>query len=192
MPDFIVSFWNSLSPEMKTTAIVQAVSVATAIMGVMLVVWQIGRQARNARQQTRHTEALKLKMQVYQEVSKLCADATDGEVEFAAFLWRFHMDVNLYKAVIGTGQYVPNVPRARARDLIDIQTAHSDGAIALISFIERWWIIDPRISVFRTAINVAMHDVRDAFAKYFNVASRWMPQEEPGAQGVLFPWHAPG
>jgi len=66
----------------------------------------------------------------------------------------------------------------------------SDASIALIRVIERWEIIDPRMKVFQTAINVAMHDVSDAFHhNYFPRVMTLLPIDLP--QGGIIPWQPP-
>jgi Na+-driven multidrug efflux pump len=63
MWDQFLVFWHALTPAVAT--------IIAATIGASAVAFQIGRQARNAIKLNRHTEALKLKLEVYKDIAKL-------------------------------------------------------------------------------------------------------------------------
>ena len=186
------AFWEGLTPEIQAAVIGVVAAVGTGTVGALLVVWQIGRQARHAIQQNRHNEALKLKLQVYEEIVPICRDASHAEINLSSYVRQFQTDVALFRQMTQSG--LPwQIPKARIAVLIEKNYAYSRKSVEIIGFTERWQIIDPRIEIVRTATNVAMHDIDTAYQAYFNFAVRIMPQEIPGhaQQGTLFPWRQP-
>jgi len=192
MWDAIKVFLDGINPDTQTALIGALATVVTATLGALLVVWQIGRQARNAIRQNQHNEALKLKLHVYEEIVAICRAASHAEVDFSSFVRLFQIDLELCRQMSQIGQ-PRSIPKARVPVLIEKNTALRDKTIEIISFTERWQIIDPRIEIFRIAINVAIYDIEAANSKYFNTAIKIMPHEMPGhqEQGTLFPWHPP-
>jgi len=79
-------------------------------------------------------------------------------------------------------------PVARVPDLIGLKASFDREAIAIITFTERWLVVDPRFEVFRIAINAVMHDVREEWGAYFDLAMRNMPVELPAG----LHWTVPG
>jgi hypothetical protein len=188
----IEAFWGGLSPDIQAAVIGALATVGTATLGAMAVVWQIGRQARHAIQQNQHNEGLKLKLRVYEEIVAICRDASDAEIELSSYVRAFATDIALFRQMTRGGLAWP-VPKARIAVLNEKKYALSRKTTAIISFTERWQIIDPRMEIVRIATNAATHDIDMAFPPYLDTASRIMPQEIPGhpKQGTLFPWHPP-
>ena len=60
-------------------------TVVAGVIGALVVVWQIGRQARDAIRQTRHNETLKLKLKVYEEIIATCRSASDAVVNLSSY-----------------------------------------------------------------------------------------------------------
>jgi hypothetical protein len=56
MGDWLGTFWNGLSSEVQAAMVGAAVTVLTATGGALLVVWQMGRQARDTLTANRETE----------------------------------------------------------------------------------------------------------------------------------------
>src|SRR6266404_8573412 len=90
----VLAFWHALSSSEKTTIIAASVgsitTILTATIGALVVLWQIGRQARNAINQSRHDEALKLKLEVYKDIIGVSRAASDAIEDLSSFVRRFH------------------------------------------------------------------------------------------------------
>ena len=188
----ISTFWSGLPTEIQVAAVAALTTVGTATVGAYLVVWQIGKQARNAIQQNRHNEALKLKLEVYKNITEICRDASVAETRLSSYVRQFEIDVALFRQMHSDGLSW-SIPKARASTFLEKKRNLDEKTIELISITEKWQIIDPRIAIFRTAVNVAVHDIQTAFNEYFQVAMRIMPAELTAQpqQGSLFPWHPP-
>ena len=95
MWDALKAFWDGLAPGTQATVIDAVVTVVTATVGVLVVFWQIGRQARNAIQQNRHNEALKLKLQVYEEIASICRSASQAAISLSSYVQNFGINASL-------------------------------------------------------------------------------------------------
>jgi hypothetical protein len=85
-----------------------------------------------------------------------------------------------------------SIPKERVPILIKKKYLSDAKAIEVISRTERWQIIDTRIELFRTAINVAKHDIDNAWQPYFNLVLPVMPTEVPGhPERSTLPWTLP-
>jgi hypothetical protein len=185
-------WWQGLDPQMKSTAVGSATSLVVATAGVIAVVWQIGKQARLAIEQNRQNETLKLKLQIYEEISETCQDEGRAEVDFSAIIGQFDSELLLCQFAMKEGRSY-SIPRARVPQLIDAHQETAKQAIQIITLTERWHIIDPRVDVFRLAVNAALHDIYLAFGPYYDVALKTMPMEALSGPllGKLLPWQPP-
>jgi hypothetical protein len=151
MWDAVRAFWDAIPKETQAAIIGALATVAVGLLGALAVVWQIGRQARNALRQNRHNETLKLKLKVYEEIIVTCRAASDAVVSLSFYVRLFHTNVVLYRQIMQQG--VPLViPDARVPRLIEKKTAVDTTAVEIVSLTERWQIIDPRIQIFRVAV----------------------------------------
>ena len=154
------------------------------------MVLQIGAQAKAAIRQNAHNEGLKLKLSLYERIIRTCNVASRAEVKLSSFVHGFSSSIETYKIIQRT-KAVPSVPKVRFAQFIEFSAAMYSGAIQMISIIERWQILDPRMVVFQTAINVALHDTREAEAAYVRDCASLMPSEMASQPGTLFPWSPP-
>ncbi|NKM96963.1 hypothetical protein [Rhizobium leguminosarum] len=179
--------WPSLGPFIGAIA-----TVVAATLGALVVIWQNAKQARRATAQIRHTEAVKLKMRVYEEIVGLCHVAGDAQVAYSSYVRGFAIDLTLFREMTQAGLSW-GVPKARAPGLFEKQARFSEAVIALVFLTERWGVIHPGLEMYRLAFNVASHDEGVAFSPYRSLAIRLMPAENPNSpqQGSLFPWTLP-
>jgi hypothetical protein len=188
--------WSGLDAAARALIVSELIgasaTIGAAIIGVLVVFWQIGRQARFAISQQQHTERLKLKLDVYRELLRLCEAARHSIIQAHNFTGSFTQQLESYEAVATQG-VVGIVPKSRATDFIEVWKKASDAVLDLIAWTEKWEIIDPRIEVFRTAFNATLHDNREEFAAYVDIASITMPRDQVGPTGqlTLFPWQPP-
>jgi hypothetical protein len=190
--DDLWKFWHSLDAETSAAIIGAAATLLAATIGALLVIWQIGRQANHAIQQNQHNEAVKLKLQIYEEANHLLGTVTERWVDLSSYVRQFGSDLWLYEEARKQGVSWP-LPKARAPLLNEKQYSLHSAATRLIGFTERWAIIDPRLDLFWLAINVSLHDAMNRFQDYFNLAHKLMPVDPPtaSAQDFPFPWQPP-
>ncbi len=178
-------FWTELTPEMQAAVLQSAVTLLAGVVGVLVVFVQIGRQARHAIAQNRHNEALKLKLEIYKETLRIHDEAQDREIALSSYVRLFPIAIANARTLLVQG-VTPTPPTNRVPQLIELKTRADEGAIGIVILTEKWQIIDPRLEIFRTAINVAKYDVDEAWRHYFEFAMHAHPVESP--QGNIFPW----
>src|SRR3981189_2397667 len=94
----VLSFLHARSPPVKAAIIGAIATCISAGVATVVVFLQIGRQARNALQQKRHDEALKLKLEVYQRILAIYAAATDAETNLSAYIRLFHAALSMARS----------------------------------------------------------------------------------------------
>lgn len=190
MFDGIITWWAALNTGVQAALIGAGATIASATIGVLVVARQIRTQAANAIRQNKHNEALQLKMKVYEEIIRVCAGCQNAEASLSSFVRGFSSAVEICRKQQAAGHPF-TVPRQRFQHFMDLQTSLDKSSIQMISLTERWQIIDPRIEVFRTAFNVAIHNIREASWRYTTAVVSLLPIERVDAPGQLIPWSPP-
>jgi hypothetical protein len=185
-----VSWWTTLTPQIQGALIGAAATALAAVLGFTAIFIQLGRQARNAIAQNRENERTKLKLKIYEDIVAICAQASDAEITFSGYIRSYLMNVSIARSLQKQGQSY-SIPRERFPEMNELNSAASRSAIGVISTVERWTVIDPRVDIFRVAMSVALHEVQEAFTgKFVPAVIRTMPIQHPQT-GELFPWSPP-
>ena len=153
----------------------------------MVVIWQISRQARNALNQNSYNEALKLKLEVYKEILRACQQAGDAGSEMSSFVRVLNLAIerNLLEQANGVRQ---TAPTARFLVLSQNFVNLSDGIIGLVSIVERWQVIEPRMLIFQTAANVVHHDILHAQNDFLRDCMKMLPVDLPMENETVVHW----
>jgi hypothetical protein len=178
-----------LDPAIWAAVIGGIVAILAAGVSAYVVVWQIGKQARAAIEQNRDNERLTLKVKIYEEIVRVCTQASDAHIEFASYVRLFRSGAQIAKSLRENGQaFIP--PPARWPELARLMSAATSKTIEFVLFVERWGIIDRRLDVFKLAFNAALYDVNQTWNVYSPLAMRTMPAQNPQT-GQLMPWDIP-
>lgn len=187
----MLASWDSLNPQIQSAMIIGGVTFLAAFVGFVAVIVQIGRQARAAIRQNRDNEAMKLKLRVYEQIRQTCEAVMNASGDLSNYLRTYSIQVAAARPMHRAGLAF-TVPGARIPELVKKDAEVNLAAIRIITAIEQWQIIDPRIDVFQTAINAALHDLRAVFhGAFFPVAMRSLPIEPPNAPVRTLPWLPP-
>ena len=183
----MLAFWQSLAPQIQAAVISGGVTLVAAVLGFGGIIWQIGRQARNAIRQNRDNEATKLKLEIYKQIAETCEAATDAGIGLSGFIRLLFAQTELVRAAHKAGQQCA-LPSGRTPDLLQKLSSSNSAAIRIVTTIEQWQIIDARMDVFTFGINVALHDLREAFhGQFFPAILPAIPVANPQTS-ELFPW----
>jgi hypothetical protein len=171
-------------------------ALAATILGFFVVVYQIGSQAQNALKQSRENEAVKLKLEVYKDIITISRDASTAVGDFAFLIHRFHSDLLFARQTqTDLNAYVIPLNSGDSERFADSRAEMSRNAIRLMALTETWQKIDPRIDIFRKAINAALFDIDTTYEPYFNAALRAMPlgvpRDPPKEGATTVSWHPP-
>lgn len=166
-----------MDPQILAALIAASATLFTGVGAVAVVVWQIGKQGRLAVEQSALNARIGLKLDVYRSVAGECEKQQDCInpilVGLAALKWRLpsHFDESEFRYPLGfTAQQVNEWVHK-------IQVGSAD----LLILIERWEIIDPRLDLFRTAVNSASYNLRLAYDASCDFFRRVLPPREDQA-----------
>ena len=185
---FILAQWPTLPDTVKGAVIGGTFTLVSAAAGFGVIVYQLQEQGKNTRNANTETEKLKLKKEIYEDIVEALRDASDAQVELGIFSRFAVNELNNYRAAEANGLQ-PIIPKSRALKFLEKNADMANKVIRLITFVEKWLIIDPRLDVFRVAINVALYDANATFHGLFPVILRALPIEMPGA--IVPTWRAP-
>ena len=165
---FGCSWWHDLGPQVQQAVVGGVIgglfTVLTAAISVLIVTYQLKSQARAARETNEHSEALKLKKQIYDDVRKLC-DAVSAD---ANALDRF---TDNFTSAVSRTQY----PHGTVQDF----SASGDKLINSLSDIVRsarsWTITHPRMAHFRDVFETAISDGTIAAIDFYGASFRHFP-----------------
>jgi hypothetical protein len=166
-------------PEVRAAFVSAATTVLTGVAGFGVLLWRLRVEAQRAIDENKATEALKLKLKIYeQEVVPTVERVENARVALATFVRLFVVALRNYQTLARAG--VPAAtPTERVPDLIKLNTAFEAETVAIVTFTERWFVVDPRFEIFKIAINAALHDAREAWGAYYDGVMRAMPTDLP-------------
>jgi len=150
------------------------ITIFGIVVGAGLILYQLGRQHKNELRIQQENYREKLRLEIYQEFSKVLEEANDktSDVGMYAFIIPTHFKV--YMAQLNAG-LKPAPLRARAREFSNKHSNASNSIIKLIRLFEKYEIISPELDIFKLAIIVANYDIREAFQPLFNLLSQMLP-----------------
>jgi hypothetical protein len=184
-----VTNWHGLGGETKAAIISAIATLGAASAGFGAIVWQIRSQGRQGRTAIFETERRKLKAAMYEEAVSVCRSMADTAIDLSTMLrtMMMHVEVASQAHVAGLSY---QMPPTRFPKLAASYGAFSDATLRFIFMVENRRIVDPRIIVFRTAMNTILHDTRDLmYSKFVVHVMPTLPVEGP--DGSLYPYTPP-
>lgn len=171
-----------------TGALIQGgATILAAAVAAWIVFVQIGRQARNAIKQSRHSEGLKLKLTIYREITRICALQEDVSTSFNTQMQLLESHA---AGVLELGDNVNMPPPPiQWQELLSLSGEVQRTSIAVITVIEQWQIIEPRLDLFKLAMVAGLHDLREAWLALVRDAPRALPPANV-ADGIWRPTNA--
>jgi hypothetical protein len=164
----------TLDPSIRAAVITAVTTVVTAVAGFAAVVFQIGRQSQHAIRQNRLNETLKLKVQIYERTLAISRTAQEAVSALAGYLRNFQLGIDL-GVLASEGGRTWQPPQARFPEYQRLQSEATSAIIAVITMVEGWKIVDPKLDVFPRAIGMALDGHRKVMMKQPNVFVYGMP-----------------
>lgn len=159
-----------------------AAAIAASIAAAMIV-WQLGRQHKNAMALQSENFKSELKLKVYQELSAALASAADHIGRAATYGATAVVHSRIYGQQLAQGMQ-PSPVSDRALELMDRHGKVTNAAIAVVYVIEKYIIIHPDIDIFKMAIASAVHDATKTFQALFEFMLIYLPAEDAAAQDM--------
>jgi hypothetical protein len=181
----ILVWWTGLSAELQAALVGAAATASAAIFGVA----QVRSQGRQSRAAIAETERRKINSAVYEDAVSICRGLADASIELSTKLHTMNMEIEVAaRAEAATLAY--NLPTARFPALSALYGEFTDAALRFIFLIENRRIVDPRILIFRTAMNTVLHDSRQSmFSDFVLHVMPALPTDN--TNGGIFPYKPP-
>lgn len=181
--------WASLNSEIQAAVIGAIAICVAAIAGFGGLILQLRSQGRQSSKSIAENERRRLKAQLYDNAIRETRNLVDAVIAFDSYLriMQFQLAVAARAHAAGLGFQLPT---ARYLQIIRLHGEMADAACRFIFLIENSRVIDPRVLIFRTAVNAAIHDVGNAFQNEFHLhILPVLPVERP--DGTIFPYTPP-
>lgn len=179
----IATLWGAFSSSdaaVKAALIGSLTTVVGGFAAFCALIWRLRVEATRAVRELRTAEMMKLKLRIYEEeVIPVVNRIIDAEVALSGYLRCFEMELNSSRMNASRG-VVSAAPVARTPELVRLKSAFDLAAVGIVIFVEQWQVVDPRLSIFQTAMNAAAHDVMVAWGAYFDQAMYVFPVDLPG------------
>jgi len=181
----LYAIWSGFGAETKAAVIGALATAGTGFLGFAAIIAQIGAQGRANRVNIAENERRRLKAELYEETVAVCSAVSEKVTAFSTALRLAGQFVEL-SARAQEESLAPQIPNSRFPHIQQAHIEMVDAAIAFIFIIERRQIVDPRIMVFRTAMNVALHDANAIYnGEFVPAAIPILPAELPDGRLVF-------
>lgn len=185
----ISAWWTGLSEELQAAFVGAAATASAAIFGVGAVIAQVRSQGRQSRAAIAETERRKINAALYEDAVSICRGLADASIELSTKLHTMNMEIEVAARAKAAG-LAYNLPSARFPSLSALYGEFTDAALRFIFLIENRRIIDPRILIFRTAMNTVLHDSHQLmFSDFVLHVMPALPTDNP--DGGIFPYKPP-
>jgi hypothetical protein len=155
-----------------------ALTVVGLVVGIVVVIWQLGRQHRSSLMLQRDNAREELKLEVHKLLVEKIRHASHANIAAAMYAYMIPFTLENYYKQLALG--VPVSPiKERAPEFSRLNTEAGEAITDLIEVFESWAIAFPGIEIFQVAFNVASHDAREAFVPLFSAILRALPMDPP-------------
>lgn len=181
--------WSGFGPETKAALIGAVSTIGVGIIGFGGLILQMRSQSKQSRDAIAENERRRLKAAMYEDAVMVCREVADTSIELANALRMMMLQVKYAAQAHQIGQPY-DLPAARYPALLEKYGQVSDAVLKFIFLVENRRVIDPNLLVFRTAMNVVLHDTRKLMHSDFvvNVMAS-IPAQLP--DGNVFPYTPP-
>jgi hypothetical protein len=185
---YIIAQWPAIDATIKPAIVSGAFTIVAATGGALVVFWQLRKQAENTARANRHTEALKLKKEVYEEFVKLCRKGSEAAAKLYDYVQRFGADVGLLRQVYSDEEKLPPelIPKQRYKVVKDLENDLAVKVARIIRAVQRWEIINPKVDLFKYALNNGVYDVQAATKQYHLQTMSILPFADEGPLNMAF------
>lgn len=146
------------------------------VAGASLVVWQLGRQQKQALELQKENAREKLRLQVYQEFAPVLIEASDKAIHAGTYVSLLAVDLQAYLAQVEHG-LTPLPLRERAIEFSERHHDATNAIVNLIRLIEKYQVVTHDLNIFQLALNVASHDLREGFAPLYESMLAILPMD---------------
>ena len=157
--------------------------VVGAAIGAGMIVYQLGRQHKNELSLQKENFREKLRLEVYQEFSPVLVEATEKIISTRVYTSSIPGGIKVYLDLLNAG-LSPAPLKERAIEVSKLHNAASETVIKLICLFEKYEVISTELNIFKTALNVASHDMMKALMPLYAFLLVILPMDLPSTSGT--------
>jgi hypothetical protein len=185
----IMSVWHAYDPAVKAAWIGAGATLIAAAFGFSAIILQIGAQGRQSRKAIADNEARRIKAAMYEDALRLCRELSDAASNLSNQLLSMYIYFDWVVRASEEGRPY-DIPSARFKNISAVHTDFSNAVVKVMFLIENRLIIDPRLTIFRTAFTSTLHDTSDImYQKFIPNLMPALPVDNP--DGGVFPYNWP-
>lgn len=174
-----------MDSQIVSAAVQGGATLLTGLLAAGAIIYQIGRQGHHGIEQGRESERLKLKVEIYKEIVAICAAQENASIELST-------KIRVLRGQMSVVTSHPSLDGLRATDVswLELHELYGEAhqrAIAVITLVEQWRVIELRLDLFQLAVNVGLHDVRAAWPGFSIAAQAVLPPSNIHSDGSWRP-----
>jgi hypothetical protein len=163
---YVIAQWPTIEGTIKPAIVSGAFTIVAAMGGAFVVFWQLRKQAENTARSNLQSEKLKLTREIYEDLLDACHDVHESVATLDSYVQDFYRYVSKQKQMVEVANATPTKPTQRYQEVADLVTDLGKKLLRIIRLARRWEITDPRLRVFKFAMNAATYEVSEALNKY--------------------------
>lgn len=145
-----------MTPEIST--------ILAATIAALMIIFQLGRQHRNELARQENATRSKLKLEIYQEFSPFLSNSMEALVETGGYARSSPLHASMFATQVSMG-WNPLPISDRAKVFLDLHYKAVNSMTDLIIQLEKYFIVCPRLEIFRLAFGCALHELGFKFDK---------------------------
>ena len=153
-------------------------TIVSILVGVGIVVWQLGRQQQNLLKLQKGNAREKLKLQIYERLIEKIRNVTQKSQKAISYVDMVPVAIENYQGMMQEG-LSPFPVNERAPVYSELNNEASQAVFEIFEEFGAWSIAFPTFEVFKVALSSAGYDVREAFLSLHYALVRTLPMEPP-------------
>ena len=175
---YIIAQWPVIEGPIKPAIISGVFTIAAAMGGALVVFWQLRKQAENTAKSNLQSEKLKLTRDIYEDLLDACHDVHEAVASLDTYIQDFYIYVSKQKQIAEVAHEAPTRPSQRYQEVENLVTDLNRKILRITRLARRWEISDPRLRVFKFAMNAATYEVNQALKEYQRGTMPLLPFDE--------------
>lgn len=148
------------------------------IVGILIVIWQLGRQHKSSLLLQRENAREELKLRLHEILVQKVRKLSHANTAAAMYAFSIPFNLKIYQDQLSQGLR-PSPVKERTPELSRLHWEAHAAYIELLQEFEAWSIAFPGLEVFQVALNTAAHDANKAFTPLFTGLLKVLPIDPP-------------
>jgi hypothetical protein len=158
-------------------------TIVAAVIAALMIIVQLGRQHSNELKRQEKATRSQLKLEIYQEISKVMTSANDALIEAGGMARSMPLRASSYASQKALGWDIPPITD-RAVVYSKVHYDATDEMVSVIFQLEKYLIVCPDLDIFRTAFACGMHDLERGQRALFDFMVKHLPMDDPTSPGI--------